>query len=75
MFFISPFSKHVSKKISELEPFKYEDMRIIGIIRQNKLLTRSLEDLVLEENDSLMTFLPVPYFTHDFFKNSPYSIA
>jgi len=54
MFFISPFSKHVSKKISELEPFNYEDMKIIGVIRRNKVLTRSLEELVIEKYDSII---------------------
>jgi CPA2 family monovalent cation:H+ antiporter-2 len=54
MFFISPFSKHVSKKLSELEPFNYEDMKIIGVIRRNSLLTRSLEELVIEKQDSII---------------------
>ncbi|MGD2089115.1 MAG: cation:proton antiporter [Candidatus Aminicenantes bacterium] len=54
IFFISPFSKHVSKKISELEPFNYEDMKIIGVIRRNKLLTRSLEELVIQKHDSII---------------------
>jgi CPA2 family monovalent cation:H+ antiporter-2 len=54
MFFISPFSKHVSKKIAELEPFDYEDMKIIGVIRQNTILSRSLEDLVIEKYDSII---------------------
>lgn len=54
MFFISPFSKHVSKKIGELEPFHYEDMKIIGVIRQNTILSRSLEDLLIEKYDSII---------------------
>ncbi len=54
MFFVSPFSKHVSKKIVELEPYNYEDMKIIGIIRHNKVLTESLEYLVIEKYDSII---------------------
>jgi CPA2 family monovalent cation:H+ antiporter-2 len=54
MFFISPFSKHVSKKIGELEPFHYAGMNIIGVIRQNRVLSRSLEELVIEKYDSII---------------------
>jgi CPA2 family monovalent cation:H+ antiporter-2 len=54
MFFISPLSKHVSKKMAELEPFNYEDMKIIGVIRKNRVLTRSLEELVIEKYDSII---------------------
>jgi CPA2 family monovalent cation:H+ antiporter-2 len=54
LFFISPYSKHISKKISELEPFHYEDTDIIGVIRQNQVLTKSIQDLVLEKYDSII---------------------
>lgn len=54
MFFIGPVSKHIARKINELEPFYYEDMKIIGVIRKNTLLTRPLADTVIEKYDSLI---------------------
>ena len=54
LFFIGPYSKHVSKKLSELEPFNYEDMKVIGVIRQNKVLTQSLQDLLVEKYDTII---------------------
>jgi len=54
MFFIGPYSKHVSKKIGELEPFHYEDMKIIGIIRENRVLIQSLEEVTIEKHDSIL---------------------
>jgi K+/H+ antiporter YhaU regulatory subunit KhtT len=54
LFFVGPFSKHVSKKLSELEPFYYEDMKIIGVIRQNKVMTQSLHDLHIEKYDTFI---------------------
>jgi len=54
LFFISPFSKHVSKRIRELKPFDYENMNIIGVIRQNKVLTKSLKDLIIEKFDTII---------------------
>ncbi|KAA3608478.1 MAG: hypothetical protein D8M58_19575 [Calditrichaeota bacterium] len=54
MFFISPHSKHISKKIIDLEPSNYEDVEIIGIIRNTKILTDSLKDLVIENYDTLI---------------------
>jgi CPA2 family monovalent cation:H+ antiporter-2 len=54
LFFISPYSKHVAKKLCDLEPFHYEDMMIIGVIRHNTILTESLEDLVIESLDTII---------------------
>ena len=54
MFFISGNSKHISKKIIDLEPFHFEDFKIIGIIRQNTVLTKSLENIKIEKYDSLI---------------------
>jgi CPA2 family monovalent cation:H+ antiporter-2 len=54
LFFISPYSKYVSKKLGDLDPFNYEDMMIIGVIRHNKILTESLEDLVIESLDTII---------------------
>ncbi|MFC2088488.1 cation:proton antiporter [Calditrichota bacterium] len=54
LFFISPYSKHVSKKIIDLKPFHYEDIKIIGVIRQNQVLTKSLKDLKIEKYDSII---------------------
>jgi len=54
LFFISPFSKHVSKNISELEPFHYEDMKIIGVIRRNQVLTKPLRDFIIKKYDTII---------------------
>ncbi len=54
LFFISPFSKHVAKNITDLEPFHYEDMKIIGVIRKNQVLTKSLRDLIIEKYDTII---------------------
>ncbi len=54
LFFIGPFSKHISKKIEDLEPFSYEEMKIIGVIRRNSILTDSLKKLILEKYDTLI---------------------
>jgi CPA2 family monovalent cation:H+ antiporter-2 len=54
LFFISPYSNHVSKKIIDLEPFHYEDIRIIGVIRQNQVLTESLQNIKIEKYDSII---------------------
>jgi CPA2 family monovalent cation:H+ antiporter-2 len=53
LFFISPHSKHISKKIIGLEPFNYEEMNIIGVIRKTKVLT-DLHDLVIENYDTII---------------------
>jgi CPA2 family monovalent cation:H+ antiporter-2 len=54
LFFVGPFSKHVSKKLAELAPFNYGDMKVIGVIRQNKVLTQSLQDLLIEKYDTII---------------------
>jgi CPA2 family monovalent cation:H+ antiporter-2 len=54
LFFISPYSKHVSKTLRELEPFSYKDMKVIGVIRQNKVLTKALSDLPIEKYDTII---------------------
>jgi CPA2 family monovalent cation:H+ antiporter-2 len=54
MFFISPHSKHISKKIADLVPVNYEDVNIIGIIRKNKVLTEGLKEILLENYDTLI---------------------
>ncbi len=54
LFFIGPYSKHISKKLGELEPFNYEDMKVIGVIRQNKVVTQSLQDLLVEKYDTII---------------------
>jgi len=54
LFFISPHSSHVSKKIGQLKPFEYDDMNIIGVIRKNQVLTNSLSDLVLDKLDTVI---------------------
>jgi Trk K+ transport system NAD-binding subunit len=54
LFFISPYSKHVSKRLRELDPFIYKDMKVIGVIRQNKVLTRALSELCIEKYDTII---------------------
>jgi CPA2 family monovalent cation:H+ antiporter-2 len=54
LFFISPNSKHVSKKIGKLDPFKYEDMQIIGVIRHNQVITEALSDVIIEKYDTII---------------------
>jgi CPA2 family monovalent cation:H+ antiporter-2 len=54
MFFISPHSKHAGKKLSELAPLHFEDMEIIGVIRQNQILSENLQDLVLQGLDTII---------------------
>jgi CPA2 family monovalent cation:H+ antiporter-2 len=54
LFFIGRYSKHVSKKISELEVYKFEDVMIIGVIRKNEVITQSLEDLTIQKYDSIL---------------------
>ena len=54
MFFVNPDSRHVSKKISELEPFNYEDMNIIGVIRDSNIVSLELEELVIQKYDSII---------------------
>jgi CPA2 family monovalent cation:H+ antiporter-2 len=54
LFFVAAASNHVSKKIGKLKPFSYDDMKIIGIIRHNEMITASLKDLVIEPYDTLI---------------------
>jgi CPA2 family monovalent cation:H+ antiporter-2 len=54
MFFIGPYSKYVSKTIAELEPFHFEGVEIIGVIRKNNVLTQRLRELVIEKYDSII---------------------
>ncbi len=54
LFFISPHSKHISKKIMNIEPFKYDGAHIIGVIRNGKIITDSLKELVIENFDTLI---------------------
>jgi CPA2 family monovalent cation:H+ antiporter-2 len=54
LFFISPYSKYVSKMLKELDPFSYKDMNIIGVIRKNKVLTRALSELCIEKYDTII---------------------
>lgn len=54
LFFISPHSKHAGKVLGKLEPFSYEDIKILGIIRQNKVLTELLSEVVLASFDTII---------------------
>ena len=54
LFFVGPFSKHVSKKLGDLEPFSYEGMQIIGVIRDNKILIEELHSQIIEKYDTII---------------------
>ena len=54
LFFIIPLSKHVSKRLSELDPYSYEDMKVIGVIRKNQVLNDSLRDIIIEKYDTII---------------------
>ena len=54
LFFVGPFSKHVSKKIGDLEPYSYDDIQIIGVIRHNKVITESLRSVILDKYDTII---------------------
>ena len=54
LFFVGPYSKHVSKKIGELEPYRFEDVKIIGVIRKNEVITKSLEEVTIQKYDSIL---------------------
>ena len=49
LFFVGPYSKHVNRKLKDLDPFNYDDMKVIGVIRQNKVLTQKLSGLAVEK--------------------------
>ena len=38
----------------EIEPFSYEDVKIIGVIRQNKVMTQSIQNLLIEKYDTII---------------------
>jgi len=54
LFFISPFSKHVGKKIGQLQPFNFEDITILGVIRQNSMLTEAVKEIELNSYDTIL---------------------
>ena len=54
LFFISPTSKHVGKKLAMLKPFNFEDIKILGVIRQNNILTESAADIELQSFDTIL---------------------
>lgn len=54
LFFISPHSKHVSKRLADLEPFKYQGVEIIGLIRKNQILTQRLAEIVIDQFDTII---------------------
>ena len=37
-----------------MEPYNYDDVRIIGIIRQSKVLTKQLEKLEIQKFDTII---------------------
>jgi CPA2 family monovalent cation:H+ antiporter-2 len=54
LFFITATSKHISQKIETLKPFTYPDMKIIGVIRHNEIITEKVKNMVIEPYDTLI---------------------
>ena len=54
LFFISPSSKHLARRVSDLEPYKYPDMEIIGVIRHNHILSDDIENLIIDKHDTII---------------------
>ena len=54
LFFVSPHSKHISKKLADLAAFNIEDANIIGVIRKTTILTDALQDLIIESYDTII---------------------
>jgi CPA2 family monovalent cation:H+ antiporter-2 len=54
LFFIGAYSKHISKKLGDLDPFNTKDMKILGVVRENKIITESLKNLMVEKFDTIL---------------------
>ena len=56
MFFISTNSKLIGKKISDLEVVKKEVIKVIGVIRDDKIFSTDLDNSVLNQYDTLIFY-------------------
>jgi CPA2 family monovalent cation:H+ antiporter-2 len=54
LFFVGPYSKHVARRLEDLEPFGYKSMEVIGVIRKNKVFTQKLSEFCIEEYDTII---------------------
>lgn len=54
LFFIAPSSKLVNKTLGSLEPYNYKKMKIIGIIRKDKIITDIIGEFQIEEFDTII---------------------
>ena len=54
LFFISPHSRFVDKKLESLDPFHYDGTEIIGVIRKTEVLSKPLGDLIIEKYDTII---------------------
>ena len=54
LFFIGPHSQHIARKVGQLRPFHFEEAKIIGIIRNNEVLTELSEEMEINKFDSLI---------------------
>lgn len=54
LFFISPYSHFVGKKLESLDPYFYSDAEILGIIRKNEVLSKPKGDVIIEKYDTII---------------------
>ncbi|MFZ1290805.1 MAG: cation:proton antiporter [Melioribacteraceae bacterium] len=54
MFFISSSSKLIGNKIADIDPVREEKIKIIGIVRDNKIVTENLENENIFKFDTLI---------------------
>ena len=54
LFFISPHSRFVDKKLESLDPFHYDGTEIIGVIRKTEVLSKPLGNLIIEKYDTII---------------------
>ncbi len=54
LFFVGSYSKFVSRKIEELEPWNMEGVNVIGVIRNSAVISKELSELKLEKFDTII---------------------
>ncbi|MCK5075644.1 MAG: NAD-binding protein, partial [Calditrichia bacterium] len=54
LFFIGQYSRFVNKEIISLAPYNYNDMKIIGVIRKNMVLTDFSQVIIVEKFDTII---------------------
>ncbi len=56
MFFISANSKLIDFKINDLEPFKENTVKLIGVIRNDEIYSENLENITIQQFDTIIFF-------------------